>query len=184
MKRVKISAIICLIWILSYGCSGFLLRQPRQQLPLDKKLIITEHEKDSKQHLFLTLHDSADNVIYAHQKIKPDSIICYIDGGISTPTLEINKIYIEHTEYRYYDQELQRHGLYPPGTHSPRERYATINYQVPIRIYRFTFPNKQLFELWIPEKLREKAYLKSSPRGQPSREQQQESIKDSHDLPR
>lgn len=163
MKRIKILTVICLALIVCQGCGSFLMKkQPKQKLPLDKKFTITKHEIDEKQHLFLTLHDSVDNVIYARRRIKPDSIICYIDSHIQAPTLEINKVYVQHTEYRYYDDESQRHGPHRPKTHSPKEPFATIYYQVPVLIFRFTFASKQIFESWIPEKLRKKAYFKFS----------------------
>ena len=179
-KRIKISAAVCLALILCQGCGGFLMKkQAKQELPLDKKLTITKYEIDEKQNLFLTLHDSSDDVIYSRRRIKPDSIICYIDGRIQAPTLEINRVYVQHTEYRYYDHNSQRYGPRRPETPGPDEPFATIYYRVPVRIFLFTFPSKQLFESWIPEKLRKNAYLKFSTPPKPELEQGQESKRNS-----
>lgn len=175
-KRIKISVVVCLALILCQGCGSFLMKkQAEQKLPLDKKLIITEYEIDEKQHLFLTLHDSSDNISYIRRRMKPDSIICYIDGRIQTPTLEINRVYVQHTEYRHYDHDAQRYGTRRPETPSPDEPFATIYYRVPVRIFLFTFPSIQLFESWIPEKLRKNAYLKFSTPLKPELEQGQKS---------
>ncbi len=180
-KRIKISAVVCLALILCQGCGSFLMKkQAKQKLPLDRKLIITRYEIDEKQRLYLTLHDSSDNVSYIRRRIKPDSIICHIDGRIQAPTLEINVVYVQQTEYRYYDRNSQRYGPRRPETPGPDEPFATIYYRVPVRIFLFTFPSKQLFESWIPEKLRKKAYLKFSTPPKLKLQKGQESIRHSH----
>ena len=180
-KRIKISAVVCLALILCQGCGSFLMKKrAEQKLPLDRKLTITRYEIDEKQRLYLTLHDSSDNVSYIQRRIKPDSIICYIDGRVGAPTLEINEVYVQQTEYRYYDHDAQRYGPRRPETPSPDEPFATIYYRVPVRIFLFTFPSKQLFESWIPEKLRKKAYLKFSTPLKLKLQRGQKSIRHSH----
>jgi|GEM_PF-4528358 len=158
MGQIRKIAVIGLLIFILHGCGSLLTKmQTQQKMPLDRCFSITDFDIDAKQHLFLTLHDSTDDLVYEHCKINPDSIVCYIDGYISTPTLIINRVFVEQTEYRYRNQQLQRQGLYPPGTTDPNDRCATINYRVPVLVYRFTFPNIQIYESLIPEKLREKA---------------------------
>ena len=153
-----------LLIIFLYGC-GSILRttHPRQKIPMDRYYSINEVRIDDKQRFFLTLYDPTDNLIYDNYHVEPDSIVCYIDSFLTAPTLIINRVYIEQTEYRYHDQQLQRRGIYPPGTDNPKERFATINYRVPVLVYRFAFSSLQQYETMIPERLRSRTQIKYVP---------------------
>lgn len=163
MKKIITLPAILIIAISQLSC-GILLNnlKPKQELPFDKTLNITEHETDKKQRLFLSLFDPADSLIYLNYRIKPDSIICIIDSRIQTPTLKINEVYVQHIERRYNDYETQHEkDRFQPGTSSFREPPITISYLESILIYCFTFPSIKDFELWIPENLRKKANIKT-----------------------
>jgi len=161
MKKVTTLVVFLIIAALQLNC-GILPchTKSKQKLPTNKKLSIVGHVINAKQHLFLTLFDPVDSVYYTSCRIKPDSIICIIDGRTKIPTLEINKKYIQYIEYRYNDHNARHSDPSQPRTFGPREPSVTISYLVPICIFRFTFPSQQAFKALIPEKLRKKAYIK------------------------
>jgi hypothetical protein len=88
-----------------YGCGNLLTKiRPQQSIPTDRYFSIANYDLNDKQQLFVTLHDFSDVPVYENYQVEPDSIVCYIDSFLTTPTLLVNKIYIEQTEYRFNNQ--------------------------------------------------------------------------------
>jgi hypothetical protein len=153
------------LFILSlYGCGNLLTKiRPQQSIPTDRYFSIANYDLNDKQQLFVTLHDFSDVPICENYRVEPDSIVCYIDSFLTTPTLLVNKIYIEQTEYRFNNQPSHHKGSNPPDNADPNGRFATINYRIPVLVYRFSFPNLQLYESMIPEKIRSKTRVRYPP---------------------
>jgi len=158
------AVLACLLLIALQSCGRLLTKsQSRQEIPIDRYYSISELRSDSEKSMFVTLQNFSGDLLYENMKIEPDSIVCYIDSFLTTPTLIISKVYIEKTEYRFHNRFTQRRGVYPPDNDRSDERFATINYRIPILVFRFSFPSLDNYESLIPQKIRENAHVRYAP---------------------